>query len=60
MSNISSSSLYDFVLQQMAAESYFETADRYATPEATQFYLEQGTNRKNYEVDASETPNADK
>ena len=60
MSNIPSSSLYDFVLQQMAAESYFDTADRYATPEKTQFYLELGTNRQNYEVDASKTPNADK
>jgi len=27
-------SLYDFLLQQMAAESYFETAGSFSSPEA--------------------------
>lgn len=56
MSNIPSSSLYNFVLQQMAAESYFDTSDRYATPEDTMIWLQIGTNRPGYTVDASATP----
>ncbi len=49
--NIDPGSLYNFLLQQMAAESYFETPDKYATPEATKEQLERGTNRDKYKSD---------
>lgn len=41
-------SLYDFLLQQMAAESYFETPDTYSTPGAVKDTLTRGTNRIGY------------
>jgi hypothetical protein len=56
MANVSSNTLYDFVLQQMAAESYFDTADRYSSNEETMKWLQIGTNRPGYTVDASATP----
>lgn len=58
--NTNSSSLYDFLLQQIAAESYFDTADRYASNESTRFYLELGTNRAGEHFESAGSPNKDK
>lgn len=48
--NSNISSLYDFLLQQMAAESYFESPATFSSPEQTKNFLRLGTNRSGFTV----------